>query len=556
VSQLEERPAPATHEVFNQSAPLEGYNAFAADRVLAEALEREGGGWAADRAHALGAVCGRPDVIGLGRLANENPPRLRTHDRFGNRIDEVEFHPAWHELMRLGIGEGLHALPWREPQPGAHVARAALFILLTQVEAGVGCPISMTYSAIPAVRRQPELAAEWEPRFTALGYDGALRPAPDKPGALCGMAMTEKQGGSDVRANTTAAVPLNGGGPGAEYEITGHKWFCSAPMCDAFLVLAQTDAGVSCFLLPRFTPDGERNRFGIQRLKDKLGNRSNASSEVEFRSAWARMVGEEGRGVATIIEMVNHTRLDCVIGCAAGMRWGTAAAINHCEHRSAFGKRLVEQPLMRNVLADLAIESEAATIAGMWLARRFDEAHGGEEEARLVRRLATPVLKYWVCKRAPAHAVEALECFGGNGYVEESGLPRLYREAPLASIWEGSGNVQALDVLRAMVRSPEAVGAFANEVGEGAVAEPRLDAFGAALRRDLADTEGIEARARQLVERMALALQASLLVRYGDPAVADAFCASRLDGDWGHAFGTLPAGTDFGAIIERHSPHV
>jgi putative acyl-CoA dehydrogenase len=582
VSQLEERPAAATHEVFNQSAPLGDYNVFAADRVLAEALEREGGGWAADRARALGAVCGRPEVIELGRLANENPPRLRTHDRFGNRIDEVEFHPAWHELMRLGIGEGLHALPWRQPQPGAHVARAALFILLAQVEAGVGCPISMTYSAIPAVRKQPELAAEWEPRFTSLDYDGALRPAPDKPGALCGMAMTEKQGGSDVRANTTVAVPLEGGGPGAEHEITGHKWFCSAPMCDAFLVLAQTDAGLSCFLLPRFTPDGERNRFGIQRLKDKLGNRSNASSEVEFRSAWARMVGEEGRGVATIIEMVNHTRLDCVIGCAAGMRWGTAAAINHCEHRSAFGKRLVEQPLMRNVLADLAIESEAATIAGMWLARRFDEAHAqlpdaqrapasggpgeagtasppgasGSEEALLVRRLATPVLKYWVCKRAPAHAVEALECFGGNGYVEESGLPRLYREAPLASIWEGSGNVQALDVLRAMVRSPEAVGAFANEVGEGAVAEPRLDAFGAALRRDLADAEGIEARGRQLVERMALALQASLLVRYGDPAVADAFCASRLEGDWGRAFGTLPAGVDFGRIIERHSAHV
>jgi putative acyl-CoA dehydrogenase len=556
VSQLEERPAAATHEVLNQSAPLEGYNVFAADRVLTEALEREGGGWAADRARALGAVCGRPDVIELGRLANENPPRLRTHDRFGNRIDEVVFHPAWHELMRLGIGEGLHALPWREPQPGAHVARAALFILLTQVEAGVGCPISMTYSAIPAVRKQPELAAEWEPRFTSLDYDGALRPAPDKPSALCGMAMTEKQGGSDVRANTTVAVPVDGGGPGTEHEITGHKWFCSAPMCDAFLVLAQTDAGLSCFLLPRFTPDGERNRFGIQRLKDKLGNRSNASSEVEFRSAWARMVGEDGRGVATIIEMVNHTRLDCVIGCAAGMRWGTAAAINHCEHRSAFGRRLVEQPLMRNVLADLAIESEAATVAGMWLARRFDEAHGGDEEAALVRRLATPVLKYWVCKRAPAHAVEALECFGGNGYVEESGLPRLYREAPLASIWEGSGNVQALDVLRAMVRSPEAVGAFASEVGEGGVAEPRLDAFGAALRRDLADTDGIEARARGLVERMALALQASLLVRFGDPAVADAFCASRLEGDWGRAFGTLPAGVDFGRIIERHSAHL
>jgi putative acyl-CoA dehydrogenase len=556
LSTLEQRPTTATHEVFNQAAPLTGYNAFEADTVLTEALEREGGGWVADRASRLGEVCGRPDIIELGRLANENPPRLRTHDRFGNRIDEVEFHPSWHELMAIGVGEGLHALPWRDPQPGAHVARGALFMLLSQVEAGVGCPISMTYSAIPAIRKQPEVAAEWEPRFLSLDYNGELRPAPDKPGALCGMAMTEKQGGSDVRANTTTATPLNGGGPAAEYEITGHKWFCSAPMCDAFLVLAQTDGGLSCFLLPRFTPDGERNRFHIQRLKDKLGNRSNASSEVEFRSAWARMVGEEGRGVPTIIEMVNHTRLDCVIGCATGMRWGTAAAINHSEGRSAFGKKLVDQPLMRNVLADLAVESEAATVAGMWLARKFDEAHAGDETAARVRRLATPVLKYWVCKRAPAHAGEALECFGGNGYVEESGMPRLYRESPLASIWEGSGNVQALDVLRAMVKSPESVEAFANEVGEAAGTEPRLDAFGAALRRELADVDDIEIRARRVVERMALALQASLLVRFGDPAVADAFCASRLAGDWGNAFGTLPAGVDFGAVIERHSPHL
>jgi putative acyl-CoA dehydrogenase len=556
LSTLEQRPASTTHEVTNQSAPLAGYNAFTSDTVLTEALEREGGGWVADRATKLGEVCGRPDVIELGRLANENPPRLRTHDRFGNRIDEVDFHPSWHQLMDLGIAEGLHALPWREPQPGAHVARGALFMLLSQVEAGVGCPISMTYSAIPAIRKQPEVAAEWEPRFLSLQYDGELRPAPDKPGALCGMAMTEKQGGSDVRANTTTAAPLNGGGGGAEYEITGHKWFCSAPMCDAFLVLAQADGGLSCFLLPRFTPDGERNRFNIQRLKDKLGNRSNASSEVEFHSAWARMIGEEGRGVPTIIEMVNHTRLDCVIGCATGMRWGTAAAINHAEGRSAFGKRLVEQPLMRNVLADLAVESEAATIAGLRLARAYDESIAGDETATRFKRLANAVLKYWVCKRAPVHAVEALECFGGNGYVEESGMPRLYRESPLASIWEGSGNVQCLDVLRAMVKSPESVEAFANEVGEGAVAEPRLDAYATSLRDELADVATLETRARRVVERMALALQASLLVRFGDPAVADAFCASRLDGDWGRAFGTLPAGVDFDAVIDRHSPHL
>src|SRR3954454_24332939 len=546
----------ATHEVFNQSSPLTPYNPFESDRVLVEAVRREGAEWAEDEARELGAICGRADIVDKGRQANENPPRLRTHDRFGNRIDEVEFHPAWHDLMRIGVGHGLHASPWREPREGAHVARAAKFIQLSQVEAGVGCPISMTYSVIPALRMQPELADEWEQRFLSLEYDGErLVPAPDKKGALCGMAMTEKQGGSDVRANTTVARPLNGGGPGAEYEITGHKWFCSAPMCDAFLVLAQADGGLSCFLLPRVTPDGERNAFHIQRLKDKLGNRSNASSEVEFRGAWARLVGEEGRGVPTIIEMVNHTRLDCAIGASSGYRWGAAMAIHHATHRAAFGKTLVDQPLMRNVLADLAVESEAATIAATRLARAFDEAHAGDEGAREFRRLATPVIKYWLCKRAPSHAVEALECFGGNGYVEESGMPRLYRESPLASIWEGSGNVQALDVLRAMARHPGSVEAFATEVGEGAVADSRLDEFGRQLRDDLAsDPETLETRARSLVERMALALQASLLVRYGDPAVADAFCASRLEGDAGLAFGTLPAGTDVGRIIERHSP--
>jgi len=351
-------------------------------------------------------------------------------------------------------------------------------------------------------------------------------------------------------------VPLNGGGPGAEYELTGHKWFCSAPMCDAFLVLAQAEGGLSCFLMPRFTPDGERNRFYIQRLKDKLGNRSNASSEVEFRAAWARLAGEEGRGVQTIIEMVNHTRLDCVLGSAAGMRWGAAQALHHCANRAAFGKPLADQPLMRNVLADLSIESEAATVTGMWLARLFDESHAGSQGAIAIRRLATPVVKYWTCKRAPAHAVEALECLGGNGYVEESGMPRLFRESPLASIWEGSGNVQCLDVLRAMARNPSSVEAFFAELNEAGGAEPRLDRFAAALRERLSDLEAIEYRARRVVERMSLALQASLLVRFGDPAVADAFCASRLDGQGGLSFGTLPAGTDFARIIERHTPQI
>jgi putative acyl-CoA dehydrogenase len=542
-----------THEVLNQPPPLEGYNPFEADGVLTESVNREGAEWARESLRELGAICGRPDVIELGRLANEHPPKLRTHDRFGHRIDEVEFHPAWHELMRLGVARGIHASPWRDPRPGAHVARGAAMMQLSQVEAGVLCPISMTYSVIPALRSQPELASEWESRFLSLDYDGErLVPAPDKKGALCGMGMTEKQGGSDVRANTTAARPLNGGGPGAEYEVTGHKWFMSAPMCDAFLVLAQAEGGLSCFLLPRFLPDGERNRIHIQRLKDKLGNRSNASSEVEFRGAWARLVGEEGRGVPTIIEMVNHTRLDCALGSAAGMRWGTAAAIHHCTHRSAFGKELVDQPLMQNVLADLAIESEAATISAMRLARAYDESIAGDEPATQLKRLANAVLKYWICKRGPMHAVEALECLGGNGYVEESGMPRLYRESPLASIWEGSGNVQCLDVLRGMARSPEALEAFLAEVDEAAGADARLDQFASELRDELGDLDGIESRARRVVEWMALALQGSLLVRYGDEAVADAFCASRLEGDAGRAFGTLPAGVDYRRIVDRH----
>ena len=551
---VERPPGQATHEVFNQPPPLEGYNLFEADRVLAEAAGREGAEWAGERLRELGATCGRPDVIRLGREANENPPRLRTHDRFGHRIDEVEFHPAWHELMRIGISNGLHAAPWRDPQPGAHAARGAMFMLLGQVEAGVQCPISMTYSSIPALRTQPELAAEWEPRFGSLSYDERLVPAIDKKGALCGMGMTEKQGGSDVRANTTTARPRNGGGPGAEYELSGHKWFFSAPMCDAFLVLAQAEGGISCFLMPRFTPDGERNRIHLQRLKDKLGNRSNASSEVEFHGAWAQLVGEEGRGVPTIIEMVNHTRLDCALGAAAGMRWGTAAAMHHAGHRSVFGEALISQPLMQNVLADLAIESEAATVAAMRLARAYDEAIAGDEHSIELKRIANAVLKYWICKRAPNHAVEALECLGGNGYVEESGMPRLYRESPLASIWEGSGNVQCLDVLRAMARNPSALEAFFAEVGEAAGAEPRLDSFVAELRLELGDLNAIEARARRVVEWMALALQGSLLVRFGDPAVADAFCASRLGGDAGRAFGTLPPGVDFGRIVERHAP--
>jgi putative acyl-CoA dehydrogenase len=540
-----------TRVVFNQPPPLEGYNLYLENRPLAEAARREGAGWAEDRLVRMGDEAGG-DPIEWGRLANDNPPVLRTHDRYGNRIDEVEFHPAWHWLMELSVRHGTHALPWREERSGAHAARAAIMLTGSALESGHGCPISMTYAAIPALRKQPDVAAEWEPRLTSLEYDKRMIPADQKRGAICGMAMTERQGGSDVRANTTLGRQRADG----DWELTGHKWFCSAPMSDVFLVLAQTESGLSCFLLPRFTPDGERNRFHINRLKDKLGNRSNASSEIELDAAWAQLVGEEGRGVPTIIEMVNHTRLDCVIGSTGLVREAVAQATHHCAHREAFGKRLIDQPLMQNVLADLCIESEADTLTAMRLARAYDEAQAGDEEATLFKRIATAVSKYWICKSATWTVGEALECLGGNGYVEESKMPRLYREAPLNSIWEGSGNVNSLDVLRAMVKSPGAVDAFRNEIGAAAGAEPRLDRFGATIVKELSDPEGLEYRARRVVERMAVALQASILVRHGDPAVADAFCATRLEGDRGRAFGTLPNGVDCRAIVERHRPQV
>ena len=538
----------------NQPPPLEGYNVFEQDRALAEALPREGGGWAEDKARKLGGLVGTPEVIRWGFEANDNPPKLRTHDRYGNRIDEVEFHPAWHHMLGLAVENGVHSMPWRDPRPGAHVARAAMFFVLAQAEGGHGCPVSMTYAAVPALRHQPDLASQWEARLTSTVYDPRVLTAAEKDGALCGMAMTERQGGSDVRANTTVARPTGSGGPGEEYEIAGHKWFCSAPMCDAFLVLAQAPGGLSCFLLPRWLPGGERNGFHIQRLKDKLGNRSNASSEVEFHEARAWMVGEEGRGVPTIIDMVNHTRLDCVLGSAAGMRLGVAHATHHAAYRSAFGKLLVDQPLMQNVLADLCVESEAATATAFRLARAYDDQKENESE-RLFARLATAVSKYWVCKRGPMHAAEALECLGGNGFVEESIMPRLYRESPLNSIWEGSGNVICLDVLRAMARSPESVEVFFHEI-ELASGEHRFDAFVKELKEDLVAGEALETRARRLVERMALAFQASLLLRHGDPAVAGAFVVSRLNGDRGLAFGTLPAGTDLVRIIERTRPRI
>jgi putative acyl-CoA dehydrogenase len=540
VSTVERRPSSSTHEVLNQPPPLEGYNLFAQDTVLRESVEREAGSWGLERLGRLGETLGG-EPLRLGVLADRNPPKLRTHDRYGNRIDEVEFHPAWTELLELGIRAGIPSLPWREPQPGAHVVRGAMLYLLSQAEAGVGCPLSMTYASIPALRHTPSLAAEWEPRLT--DPDPATN-------ALCGMAMTEKQGGSDVRANTTRAEPA--GHPGM-YELTGHKWFCSHPMSDAFLVLAQAPGGLSCFLLPRVLSDGTKNGFNIQRLKDKLGTRSLASAEVEFDHAVAWMVGEEGRGVPTIIEMVNHTRLDCVLGSAAVMRRAVAEATHHAAYRSAFGAPLLEQPLMQNVLADLCVESEAATLLAMRLARAFDP--GAEPQ---FQRLATPVAKFWVCKRATPLAVEALECLGGNGYVEESPMPRLLRDSPLNAIWEGPGNVIALDVLRALAKDPAAFDAFLDEVELAAGLDERLDAFVSKIRDQVpglvADPASAQYAARGLAERLGTALQASLVVRHSPAAVAEAFLSSRVSQATGRAFGTLSPGVDCGAIVERHRP--
>ncbi|MCM2387011.1 acyl-CoA dehydrogenase family protein [Streptomyces albipurpureus] len=538
--------AASTHTVTNQPPPLVGYDVYASDRALTEAVERHVVPEALDEAQQelteLGRASGSAQVQEWGKLANENPPRLRTHDRYGNRIDEVDFHPAWHRLLGHAVSAGLTGA-WS--RPSGHVRRAAGFLLWTQAEAGNGCPLSMTHAAVPALRTDPELAAAWEPRLTSRAYTAGMLPPAAKAGNLLGMGMTEKQGGTDVRANTTSAAPLDAAG---EYLLTGHKWFCSAPMSDGFLVLAQAPAGLTCFLLPRVLDDGTRNTFRIQRLKDKLGNRSNASAEVEFDDTWARRVGEEGRGVRTIIEMVAATRLDCVTGSAALMRQAVAQAIHHCAHRSAFDGLLIDKPLMRNVLADLALESEAATALALRLAAAYDS---GTEQERAFARLAVPAAKYWVTKRCTPTVAEALECLGGNGYVEESGLPRLLRESPLNSIWEGSGNVQALDVLRVLQREPLALNAFLQEVGKARGADHRLDRAIKDLLTELADLEGIEARARRVTERMALVLQGSLLVRWAPSEVADAFCASRLGRDWGAAFGTLPHTLDLGSVVER-----
>ncbi|HXP75124.1 MAG TPA: isovaleryl-CoA dehydrogenase [Stellaceae bacterium] len=540
----------ATHEVFNQPPPLLDYNLFSSDKALAEAAQREGAGWAAERLTQLGARLGERETIEAGFAANANPPRLLSFDRYGNRRDEVEFHPAYHEMLGLAVEHGLHCSPWNEPRAGAHVARAAGTYMLTQVESGVYCPIAMTYGSVPTLRREAAVAAEWLPRVFSRVYDKRFRPAAEKTGLLLGMGMTEKQGGSDLRANTTRAEPVDEGGPGRAYRITGHKWFLSAPMCDAFLMLAQAPAGPSCFLVPRWTPDGAVNAFRLQRLKDKLGNRSNASSEVELAAAWGLLIGEEGRGIPIIIEMGNLTRLDCTIGSAGLMRQAVAQAIHHAQHRTAFQRHLVDQPLMTNVLADIAIESEAAAVLAFRLARAYD----GEDDAgeTAFRRLVTPVAKYWICKRAPTLALEAMEVLGGNGYVEESIMPRIYREMPVNSVWEGSANVICLDVRRAMEKSPEAIDAFLAEVRSAGGANPRLDRFIATLEAELrAARQAEEGLARRLVGRMAVGLQAALLVRHAPAAVSDAFCAARLENEAGGTFGMLPPGIDRRAIVDR-----
>ncbi len=547
-----------THEVANQAPPLV-YDAWATDLPLREAIAREGGGFAEAELAAFGPLVGG-ELMELGRLANENRPKLRSYDRYGHRLDEIEFHPSYHRLMQTAIAHELPSFAWRRPDTkGAHVARAALGYLYNQADQGSGCPLTMTYACVPTIRHEPSLAEAWLPKVLSPHYDPSTRAMGDKPGVTIGMGMTEKQGGSDVRSNTTRAHRIEERGPGAAYALVGHKWFFSAPMCDAWLVLAQTDAGLSCFLMPRVLPGGERNAVHIQRLKDKLGDWSNASTEVELRGALGWMVGEEGRGVANILEMVALTRQDCMIGSAGLMRQATVQAIHHARHRKAFGRLLVDQPLMANVLADLALESEAHVALTARVARAIDSS-SGEDASRRDRseaafaRIATAIGKYWVCRRAPAFVNEAQECLGGAGYVEESNLPRLYRQAPLNSIWEGSGNIQCLDVLRALGREPETRDALFAELERAKGGNAQLDAELPRLHALLEDVATLEVRSRMVVERLALALQAALLVRAGNAVVADAFVQTRIGDAHGQAFGTLPAGTQFRALIDRAFP--
>jgi len=529
----------------NQPPPLDGINLFETNTALVEAVERDGAQPWLERLTEIGELAGRREVLELGALANDNPPQLKNFDRFGNRVDDVDYHPAYHQLMTIACSYGIHSLPWTEG-PGGHAARAAMSMTWSQVEAGHGCPISMTYAAIPTLRKTPPLAAYWEPLLTRNAYDPRGILPTEKGGSLAGMAMTEKQGGSDVRANLTTARAAGDG----NWLLDGHKWFCSAPTCDLLLVLAQTDEGLSCFAVPRVLGSGALNGVRIQRLKDKLGNRSNASSEIEFHGATAQLVGEQGRGVQTIVEMVNHTRLDCLIGSAAGMRWALAQAAHHAAHRSAFGRLIAEQPLMQAVLADLALESEAATALAMRLASSYDS---DAPDQVAFRRIATAVAKYWVCKRQPMMVAEALEVLGGNGYAEESGMPRLFRESPLNGVWEGSGNVICLDVLRACRREPESLDALLAEIRAGSDALPELSELADTLAFEL-QSDDAESQARVTVERLAIGLQASLLARFAPSSVSDAFASTRLRGEGGRAFGALPRGIDVAAITARATP--
>ncbi|MCW2868029.1 MAG: alkylation response protein [Marmoricola sp.] len=535
----------------NQAPPLVGHDVVASDVALTEAVLRHATPEVLASLADLGVEAGTEEAREHGVLANRHHPELRTFDRYGNRIDEVEFHPSWHWLMERGVGHGLQAAPWEQDSAYAHLRRAAGFFAWSQTEPGHGCPLSMTYAAVPALRVDDAIAKEWTPKLAATAYDPGVRLLADKRGALAGMGMTEKQGGSDVRANQTQARPTSVDG---EYTLHGHKWFTSAPMNDVFLVLAQAPGGLTCFLLPRVLPSGERNLLDVVRLKDKLGNRSNASSELEFDGTWAQRLGDEGRGVRTIIEMVAATRLDCVLGSASLMRKALAEASWHVAHRSAFGGVLGDKPLMQNVVADLAVESEAATALAMRLASAVDRRDDAHEAA--LRRIALPLAKFWVCKRTPMMVAEALECLGGNGYVEESGLPLLFRESPLNSVWEGSGNVNALDVLRALSREPETLQAWLTEVGLARGEDPRLDRAVEGVLSLLGDAETLEVSARRLAGQMAACLQASLLVRFAPAAVADAFCATRLGGDYNGTLGTLPVGTDLRSIVTRTTPVV
>lgn len=542
-----------THEVFNQPAPLAGYNLFETNRPLRDALKHNAPQLQLAPLEHLGAEIGTVEMQTHARLANTHTPVLHTHDRFGRRIDEVEFHPSYHALMAAAVGAGLHGTPWAGESQSPHVQRAAGFMLFTELEPSMLCPISMSYAVTPALRGNAAVYADWGPKLASRWYDPALRPWRDKPGVTMGMGMTEKQGGSDVRANTSRAVRAGSDGWGERYEITGHKWFFSAPMCDAFLVLAQAPAGLSCFFLPRVLPDGSRNAIRIQRLKDKLGNKANASSEVEFHGASAWLVGEEGRGVPQILEMGTMTRLDCALGTSGLMRQALSLALNHTAQRQAFGKPLIAQPLMKNVLADLALESEAATALAIRLARAFDRPE--DEHERLMARLLTPVAKFWICKRGSHFAQEAMECLGGNGYVEEGGegvMARVYREMPLNSIWEGAGNIMALDLLRGL-RKGDAVAALARELAPARGNDAALDRLADALPARI-EAMATETEARRLAQDVALAVQAALLVQTAPPAVVGGFCSSRLGGDWGHAFGTLGAGVDLDAIISRARP--